>query len=870
MTTNFALSLSFEGIELLHRVQRGWKPVGTAQIEDENLDATLAELREKALKLAPSGMATKLVIPMDQIKYLAIDSTRTNLDDIHAALSGATPYDLNDLVIDYERSGGRTHIAAVARETLQEAQSFASAHNFNPVAFVAVPEPFTFQKEVFFGATSVAAQFVGPDVTVERDHLPVMTVGTRVKSRLLILDPLTEDYAAGETGFDLPPIASITPQEPVSEKPAYVASIVATPPETVPVWIDRIPAEFLPSTDTIAEAPQIVIDGTVAEPAVDLPVDDVAPDTAIVWINRIPREHYPPAPVVEETPVPDAPEPVAIARAAVVAKDPVLADILAMDRIIAEYHARPAPAANPVLTAIAPAVSGATLTAIKPQAARPAVRRKKTPLIAIGLAASIAAAGVFAWSQWDNTADAPVAQQTATLETEITAPVPTAVVAQATSGDAGPIIPTVNILRMAPPNTDPASFVIPVQHPAPVRPDAPVRVTVNAVDIPPQLETSSSPLGDPPTAPVESATSGQVLSPAEALAAYEATGVWQRAPRLFDTPRIAQSTAVALPVLLDVTTRKAQPARLTIDDFSPDPSFNTPANPPAADVVFNLDENGRIAPSADGTVTPEGAVVYAGLPDLTLRERPELTEEQLARMAIVSDVPDGVVVILGRPDVVPPTRPDDIAAVTADTDPTAGAVGLDALAPDAETLAALAPPEGTPRPRARPDGLVPAAPVADPNTPDITSILEGIIAEDGTQPFVEMTEQAVGTSLRPTARPNNFATVVAAARERQASQPAAAPPAAAATVAPQNYAPVPGGVATAATQEGAIRLRDLNLIGIYGRPNAPRALVRLGNGRYAHVEVGSSLDGGQVTAIGNGVLNYVKRGRTIVLELPGT
>ena len=161
MPTNFALSLSFEGIELLHRVSRGWKRVGTAQVENENLDATLADLRAKALKIAPSGMLTKLIIPMDQIKYIAIDSTQTNLDDIHAALNGATPYDLNDLVIDYERSGGRTHIAAVARETLQEAESFASAHNFNPVAFVAIPEPFTFQKEVFFGPTSVATQFVG-------------------------------------------------------------------------------------------------------------------------------------------------------------------------------------------------------------------------------------------------------------------------------------------------------------------------------------------------------------------------------------------------------------------------------------------------------------------------------------------------------------------------------------------------------------------------------------------------------------------------------------------------------------------------------------------------------------------------------------
>ena len=90
----------------------------------------------------------------------------------------------------------------------------------------------------------------------------------------------------------------------------------------------------------------------------------------------------------------------------------------------------------------------------------------------------------------------------------------------------------------------------------------------------------------------------------------------------------------------------------------------------------------------------------------------------------------------------------------------------------------------------------------------------------------------------------------------------------AAPIAPQNYAPVPGGVARAATQEDVIRLRQINLIGVYGRPNARRALVRLSNGRYVRVEVGSALDGGQVTAIGDNALNYVKRGRTYALELP--
>ena len=66
----------------------------------------------------------------------------------------------------------------------------------------------------------------------------------------------------------------------------------------------------------------------------------------------------------------------------------------------------------------------------------------------------------------------------------------------------------------------------------------------------------------------------------------------------------------------------------------------------------------------------------------------------------------------------------------------------------------------------------------------------------------------------------------------------------------------------------AIRLRDMNLIGVYGSPDARRALVRMPNGRFVKVQVGSSLDGGQVTAIGDTALNFVKRGRTYALQLP--
>ena len=157
-------------------------------------------------------------------------------------------------------------------------------------------------------------------------------------------------------------------------------------------------------------------------------------------------------------------------------------------------------------------------------------------------------------------------------------------------------------------------------------------------------------------------------------------------------------------------------------------------------------------------------------------------------------------------------------------------------------------------------------------------------------PLAGATRLAVAQARRPDTRPRNFDRVVARAQERLArAQPAAAPAASPGSVgtgglAPEEQAedapveiaavaaapsgPIPGGVAQAATQENVLTLREINLIGVYGRPDERRALVRLANGRYLRLSVGDSLDGGQVSAIDTNALNYVKRGRTIRLEIP--
>ena len=158
----------------MHRVSDGWHLVGQVALDDADLTGELDRLRVMAKILEPSGILTKLLIPNDQIKYLALDTTRAEEDDVRKALHEATPYDVDDLVYDYVRGGGRTYVAAVAKKTLTEAKQFSTEHGFDPISFAAVPEPFTYVGEAFFG--SVDGLFV------ERDTDSVIITGEATQS----------------------------------------------------------------------------------------------------------------------------------------------------------------------------------------------------------------------------------------------------------------------------------------------------------------------------------------------------------------------------------------------------------------------------------------------------------------------------------------------------------------------------------------------------------------------------------------------------------------------------------------------------------------------------------------------------------------
>ena len=984
MKPNFALSLSFEGLRLMHRAGSGWALVGEVALDDADLNGALTRLRAAALRLEPDGMATKLLIPDAQIRYLALDGTRTNEDEVRAALDGATPYALADLVYDYSKGGGRTYVAAVARETLDEAEAFAAEHGFNPVSFVAVPDPFAFVGEPFFGATGAAG-----DQEVTRDDEPVVVIGhaptgpdegapeaslepadeTGAAARpdaadTDTIDPSPEDTAKEDlVSAPVPPAdeaeaARPEPQDdaddpdpaPVQNAPPFFGTRRAAAPadpapeRPAPPRLTAPRPEPHPENhdeDDTGEAPAVSFGSRRNEaPLVAIPTSEDAAPPPLSFnpgMGSAPV-NFPAANVAATSPDDAATAPTLKAnRPADVPRDTAPA-------LAASLTATPDPA--PATETAAPAADTDTATGLfrsrrkapDPQAPMDESERltifgaRKPPqkvggkprflgliltallillLLAVAALAALNDEAIARWLGWDaapvETAAAPPARPTMEPGTP-QAPA---------SGSSAPAVPLPEVpapVTAPPARPDPgapASAQPQVQRDTPAAPD-----DVAPEDTPAEAPADPDARADAPDPTPRAAAAGTVLSPAEAQRIYAATGVWQRAPRIPDSP--SGQAFEEIPVSEAFATPEPRPPRGLPAGTAQDAVIARPPNPPAPDTEFAFGPDGFVVATPEGALTPDGILAFAGAPPLSPPPRPgteppeRTVLDQLAgiipdaaptrpdpedQVMVIAARPlltppvrrgtqppatepesaaspsdEGLTVIAGAPPLLPPARPGTPppAAVSPDEAETVELVaGPPPLVPPARPDAAAGlTTDGAPglRPRPRPDGLAPAAPDAESATgaDEASLALDTEIAAAVRQasarpdPFADATEQAPRASLRPGLRPGDFERVVASA------QPA---PAVAEPASPSG--PTIARVARAATNEGAINLRRINLIGVYGSTSDRRALVRLSNGRYSRVTVGDRLDGGRVRAIGTGSLIYSKRGRRITLEVGG-
>lgn len=803
MKPNFALILSFEGIGLLHRVKGGWHLVGEVMLDSADMAGDLGGLAAKARALDPTGLRTKLVIPEEQIRYMTIEAPERDVGRIEAAvraaLDGATPYALADLSWDWSVRGGTVHVAAVARETLAEAEAFAVEHGFNPYSFVAMPGEGAFAGEPFFGETAHAARVLGPDEAVDREAEVIRILG-----------------AAHLPEPEAPPEPETTPDTPAGTG------------EDVPEAPPEVPVE--PQVDTTADKPP---DGRRGRGGKKRRKAGVAAGIAAPVAFSSSREAGPPPPRAGEGP--KVPLPKARFSAPPVATDP-------------------APKAPPVLSA-APAPDAAT-EATGPAAAPSSVRPSAAPGRGGFLSRrkpSGAGHGRAKAESADTTAKpgAPAtagAQPMATTTTLDEAQRLTVFGARRTDGAAPArqpryfalVLTAALLLLLVAIAAWSALFLDDgisglfrsgdrVQTAEEMQATGSEPDTASQASEPVPLPETTAGATPPATVPV---AVPEVLSPDEARARYAATGIWQMAPEPPLSPVVPERQAPALVGpdeavrFGDIAGLPGAGALLTADRRPPahgGPAQRTPEPALTADGASDATDSADVAAAVAAalTETPD-------TPTPATDPEPEVTDPPRDARGLVAATPegvrtpDGITVFAGAPPLRPPATPPRAAPVVLG-DPTAAA-----------------PQEPTLRPRERPRDLSDGRDRTDLDT-------------------TGRTEEAV---LRPRPRPAGMDAIVAAATEAAAAEPVSTDQRLEVDI------PTTATVARAATDRNQISLRQVNLIGVYGGTDDRRALVRLANGRYRKVQVGDRLDGGQVAAIGDDELRYVKRGRSVVLKMP--
>jgi hypothetical protein len=303
MKPTFALDLTRDTIALLHRNPKGWLSIGEAAFDAPDLEEALDYLRKTALGLSPMGMACKIVLPNSQVLYSEVTAPGPSRNDkrrqIAAALEGRTPYPVEDLVFDWSGKGATVKVAVVARETLAEAEAFATGHRLNPVSFVAIPPDGGFVGEPWFGPTAAAESLLAPGEVVDRDREAVT-----ILSRTL---PVANSNVASDG------LASVTAIEDSDDVPlpgldaalnAPLSTEASAPEgratESVGVPTPEAPAPARPSDDA-GPADETAVDP--AETALAEALADVAPSSLPKAEGAAPvSPPASPAPEVEEAP----------------------------------------------------------------------------------------------------------------------------------------------------------------------------------------------------------------------------------------------------------------------------------------------------------------------------------------------------------------------------------------------------------------------------------------------------------------------------------------------------------------------------------------------------------------------------------------
>ncbi|WP_432816768.1 hypothetical protein [Sulfitobacter sp. JB4-11] len=922
MKPNFALSLSFEGIRLLHRAAGGWREVGEVALDAPDMADALAVLRKTATALEPGGLRSKLLLPNDQIKYLLIDTPGMDVDarrDAAAkALDGATPYAVEDLAFDISQDGDRTHIAAVARETLAEAEAFAVEHRFHPVSFAAVPGTHPYLGEPFFGQAEAAAELLEEGETIEPDGIAVVVIGdVSAPEEPAAPEPSQDDLAAEEVPADQadPPDTSAPPQAESEGKSAPIVAEAKPEPEPAPEATEskpeKSPAPVAFSPPPVPEpAESKAAPSDLRDDAAELSPADMKPD-AEADVEKRAEPVAPEAPRdADDAPPPAAAMPPLVAKA--LGKAPTLPDAVSAVTSDAKTSGTNDPVAPPVDPPAAPVAARAAGFASRRSGAGPdGTATSDTLRASRDLPANVAAA------------ELPIDPDSSSLTVD---PLPDDVPPAPRGGFLSRRRAAARNQATPSPAAAAAAPALAAQIDTPGSEEE--RMTIFGAR---KTEVGGKPrfLGLVLTAVLLVFLAGVAAwasvflddglnlsrlfgnrEPEITASAPQEAPVELPAPIIADTPVAEDIQTAALDPDLSATDEAVldalrrpdplPPRELTEEEVEAKYAATgiyprAPVVPPEPAGLVNIDD--LYLTSIDPISTANDAVALPPLAEV----RPDKAPEDVPSPAAAGTVftlderglvvpspegamsPDGFLVYAGKPPLVPPEPPTRFQSVPQVTQPRPELAGFRPRprptnlveSNERAQLGGLSKSElAEYRPRLRPQSVqeqVAAASAAAVTAVDTEEAVAAALASTAVleaDPFADATRFAVQASIRPDTRPRNFARTVEQARR---SAPEVTQVASAAAVAPRTVAPkIPSSasVSRSATVKNAINLRKVNLIGVYGKPSSRRALVRLGNGRYKKVVVGDRIDGGRVSAIGDSELRYTKGGRNVILKMP--
>ncbi|MCG6884631.1 MAG: hypothetical protein LJE62_12840 [Silicimonas sp.] len=132
METRWGLDLDMSAVRLMRRDGVEWVEHAVEKIDSPDIEDRLQAL----ISPIEAGESVLLFLPRDQILYTVVelDAAQEPVAQIERAMDGRTPYELEDLAIDWEADDGNTvRVAAIARDTLDEAADFASMRDL-PIA----------------------------------------------------------------------------------------------------------------------------------------------------------------------------------------------------------------------------------------------------------------------------------------------------------------------------------------------------------------------------------------------------------------------------------------------------------------------------------------------------------------------------------------------------------------------------------------------------------------------------------------------------------------------------------------------------------------------------------------------------------------